>query len=149
MLLELNFTLVLFAISFLVFIYLVNLTLYKPVGEIVEKRKNLIEGEYLEAKNSSEAASKLLENYKTQMKSARHTAQGLIEDGINEAKKKKEEKINALLAELNKEKDKSIKLIREEQNEAMKQMESKIKALTELITNKVLGSGEKTLVRAH
>ena len=147
MLLELNFTLVLFAISFLVFIYLVNLTLYKPVGEIVEKRKNLIEGEYLEAKNS--AASKLLENYKTQMKSARHTAQGLIEDGINEAKKKKEEKINALLAELNKEKDKSIKLIREEQNEAMKQMESKIKALTELITNKVLGSGEKTLVRAH
>ena len=52
MLLEINFTLILFAASFLVFIYLLNMTLYKPVGEVIESRKQLMDGEYTKAKES-------------------------------------------------------------------------------------------------
>ena len=85
MLLEINFTLVLFAISFLVFIYLLNLTLYKPVGEIVEKRKKLIEDAYKDAKESTDEAQKKLEEYKNQMKSAKTDAQGIIQQIINAA----------------------------------------------------------------
>ena len=57
MLLEMNFTLVLFAVSFLIFIYLLNSALFKPVGKVIEERKNLIDGEYSKAKEFTQKAN--------------------------------------------------------------------------------------------
>lgn len=151
MLLEINFTLVLFAASFLVFIYLLNLTLYKPVGKIIEERKNLIDGEHTSAKALSEKANNLLESYKNQIKTARHDAQNIIQEIILQAQKKKEEKIFILNSELSKEKETAIKQINEEVKVTMKELEGKINTLTDLITQKILGTnaGEKTLVSSH
>lgn len=148
MLLEINFTLVLFAVSFLIFIYLLNLTLYKPVGGIIEKRKNLIDSEYKAAKELTENANNLLESYKNQIKTARHEAQNTIQGAINEAAKKKQEKISLLNVTLVKEKETAQKQIQEEQKVAMKQIESQIKTLTDLITKKVLGM-EGSLIGTH
>ena len=149
MLLELNFTLVLFAASFLVFIYLLNLTLFKPMGNIIKDRKNLIEDEHSKAKGLLENASSLIEAYTKKIKSARIESQHLIQEAINEGKKKRDEKVSTLMAELNKEKEASLKKINEEKEAAMKKMEGEIKQLTDLITNKVLGTKGKTLVESH
>ena len=146
MLLELNFTLILFAASFLIFIYLLNLTLYKPVGEIIEDRKKLINGDYSKSKELTVQASHLLENYSAKMKSARIDAQNIIQEAVFQAQVVKNEKVSILLASLAKEKEIAIKQIEEEQKAVMKQLESQIKALTDLITSKVLGEEEKTLV---
>lgn len=149
MLLEINFTLVLFAFSFLIFIYLLNLTLYKPVGKVIEKRKGLIDGEYAKSKEYTEDANNMLDGYKNQMKSARHEAQTIIQEGINQAQKIKDEKISQLASSLTKEKEDALKQIKEEKNKAMKSLEGEIKTLTNLITSKVLGMEEKTLVSSH
>lgn len=149
MLLELNFTLILFAVSFLVFIYLLNLTLYKPVGEIIEERKNLISGEYLKAKELSEEANKLLENYKHEIKSARLSAQNIIQEAIIQAQAARDKKITELVSVLIKEKETALIQIKEEETAAKKQLESKIKMLIDLITNKILGTEGKTLVGSH
>jgi len=148
MLLEINFTLVLFAISFLIFIYLLNLALYKPVGEIIEKRKSIIDVDYLKAKDLTQEANNLLENYKTRIKEAKKGAQELIQNEINEAQRKKETEINHLLISLNQEKEKAIILIKEEQNAVINQLEKEITTLSELITDTILG-GNKTLVSSH
>ncbi len=148
MLLELNFTLVLFAASFLVFIYLLNLTLFKPVGKVIEKRRNLVESEHSKAKESLENVTSLIESYKQKIKSARIESQSLLQEAVNEGKKKRDEKVSVLMAELNKEKETSLKKINEEKETAMKKMEGEIKQLTDLITNKVIGSEGKTLVRS-
>ena len=149
MLLELNFTLIFFAASFLVFIYLLNLTLFKPVGKIVEERKKFIEGEHQKAKDFSKEASDLIDSHKQRIKSARIEAQGIIHEVTNEGKKRKDGKVSALLTELNKEKEASLKKINEEKEVAMKKMEGEIKLLTDLITNKVIGTEGKTLVGSH
>ncbi|MBI3591706.1 MAG: hypothetical protein HY094_10065 [Candidatus Melainabacteria bacterium] len=149
MLLEINFTLILFALSFLVFIYLLNQTLYKPVGNIIEKRKDAIDGDFSKAKSLSEAANELLENYKSEIKSARIEAHDIIQEAIAQAQKTKEEKVAVLTASLVKEKEAAIKQIKEEEKAALKQLEGQIKILTDLITSKILGSGEKTLVGSH
>ncbi len=146
MLLELNFTLILFAASFLVFIYFLNLTLFKPVGKVIEKRKELIEGEHLQAKDLRDEANKLLDNYTKQIKLARQESQGLIQESINQTQKIKQEKINVITTELSKEKEEALKQIKKEQEIALKQLEAQINLLKDLITNKVLGTGEKTLV---
>ena len=149
MLLEINFTLVLFAASFLVFIYLLNLTLYKPVGDVIEKRKSLIDREYAKGKELTQKANEMLENYKEKIKSSRHESQLIIQEATKQAQKVKEEKVNQLLSTLNKEKEESFKKIDEEKKIVMQKLEKEIKTLTELITNKILGTGEKTLVSSH
>ena len=148
MLLEINFTLVLFAISFLVFIYLLNLTLYKPVGEVVELRKKLIDGEYTKAKELTHKANESLESYKNKIKTARHESHTIIQEAIKKAQKVKEEKVSRLLVSLNKEKEDSFKKIEEEKKIVMQKLEKEIKTLTDLIINKILGV-EKTLVSSH
>ena len=149
MLLEINFTLILFAATFLVFIYLLNLTLYKPVGEIIESRKRLIDGEYAHAKELTQRANEILENYKIKIKSARHEAHTVIQNITNQAQKSKEEKISQLLVTLNKKKEESFREIQEEKKIVMQKLEKEIKVLTDLITNIILGTGEKTLVSSH
>ena len=148
MLLEINFTLIFFAVSFLIFIYLLNLTLYKPVGEVIEKRKGLIDGEYTKAKELTDTANKILDNYKKQIKSARFEAQNIIQETIKEEQKKKEEKITLLMTDLNKEKEKALKQIKEEQINILNQLQKELTALAELITAKILG-GQKSLVGTH
>ena len=148
MLLEINFTLVLFAASFLVFIYLLNLTLYKPVGDVIEKRKGLIDREYAKSKELTQRANEMLETYKNKIKSARHEAHLIIQEVTKQAQKTKEEKISELLVSLNKEKEDSFKKIEEEKKAVMQKLEKEIKILTDLIINKILGAG-KTLVSSH
>ena len=149
MLLEINFTLVLFAASFLVFIYLLNLTLYKPVGDLIESRKKLIDGEYAHAKELTHGANEMLENYKNKIKSTRHESHVIIQDATKQAQKLKEEKISQLLVTLNKEKEESFRKIEKEKKVVMQKLEKEIKMLTDLITNKILGTGEKTLVSSY
>ena len=148
MLLELNFTLILFAFSFLVFIYLLNMTLFKPVGKVIEDRKNLIENNYTKAKELTEKVTGILENYKDTIKTVKHEAQVFIQEAINGAKKKKEEKILILLTALNKQKEEALIKLKEEKDLSMKELEGKIKILTNLITSKVLGT-ENSLVGTH
>ena len=149
MLLEINFTLVLFAISFLIFIYLLNLTLYKPVGEVIEERKNLIDGECQKAKDLTTRANEMLENYKNQIKSVKQLAQNIIQKVVNEAQETKNKKISLVISELNKEKEEALKQLQEEEKNAIKKLEGEIKMLTDLITSKILGTGDKTLVGSH
>lgn len=149
MLLEINFTLVLFAASFLVFIYLLNMTLYKPVGDVIEKRKSLIDGEYAKGKELTQKANEMLENYKEKIKLARHDAHLIIQEATKQAQKLKEEKVSQLLVTLNQEKAESFRKIEEEKRLVMQKLEGEIKTLTDLITNKILGSGGKTLVGSH
>src|SRR3990167_4317925 len=149
MLLEMNFTLVLFAISFLVFIYLLNMTLFKPVGKVIEERKNLIDGDYSKAKEFAQKANEMLESYKKEIKSARLSAQNILQEAISQAQKQKQEKILVLMESLTKEKESALKQLMEEKKETMKKLEEKINILTELITNKIIGRGEKTLIGSH
>ena len=149
MLLEMNFTLVLFAISFLIFIYLLNNALFKPVGKVIEERKNLIDGEYSKAKESTRKANEMLESYKREIKSARLNAQNIIQEAIFQAQKQKQEKVSVLLESLTKEKETMFKQLMEEKKETMKKLEEKLNILTELITSKIIGKGVKTLIGSH
>lgn len=139
MLLEVNLTMILFAISFLVFIYLLNFTLYKPVGKIVEDRKNLIEGSYEKSKEYASDASKIFETYEKKIKEARQEAKKIIEDIIYVAKAEKAERVSSLVKTLVKEKEQAVVEIQKELQIKKEALQSKIHELKDLITEKILG----------
>lgn len=148
MLLEINFTLILFALSFLVFTYLLNLTLYKPVGEVIEKRKNIVEGDLNKAKELTNEANQSLEDYTNKIKKARFEAQNIVQEIVKQSEKNRNEKISALVSTLTKEKEDALKKIKEEEKSTMNKLEGEIKVLTDLIINQVLGK-EKDLVSSR
>lgn len=148
MLLEINFTLVLFALSFLIFIYLLNLTLYKPVGKVIEKRKSIVEGDLNKAKECADEANQSLEDYTNKIKKARFEAQNIIQEIVKQSEKTRSEKISALVSTLTKEKEDALNKIKEEEKSTMNKLEGEIKVLTDLIINQVLGK-EKDLVSSR
>lgn len=149
MLLEVNLTMIIFAVSFLIFIFLLNLTLFKPVGNIVEKRGLQIEGSYSKAKELTDEANKILQNHEIKIKEARLNAKKIVEDIGNEAKNKKLGKITTVIESLTNEKETAIAKIREEQTVKEKELKSKISELKDLITTKILGTEENSLVGTH
>lgn len=146
MLLEINFTLVIFAISFLIFIYLLNLTLYKPAGKIIEARKNQVEEDYLRVRELTDEANKILESYKSKINLARQDAHTTIQNTIDNAIKTKEGKILKLVSDLNKEKEIALKQLLAEKEKAIVELQEKLELLTGLIISKILDIKEKTLV---
>ena len=57
---EINATILISAISFLVFIFIMNKILYQPVLDIMEKRKNYIEANKTDAQNHKQKAEGLI-----------------------------------------------------------------------------------------
>ncbi len=145
MLLELNFTLIVFAISFLIFVNLLNLTLFKPVGEVIDKRKGLVDNDLNKASSLALEAQENIQSYQSQIKQARIDSQNIVHEGVKQAEKFKQEKISALISTLVKDKEDAIKKLREEEKNVMAKLDTEIKSLTELITSQILGK-EKDFV---
>ena len=141
-----DWTMVFFALSFLIFIFLLNLTLFKPVGKIIEKRKSLIDTEYAKAKESNKLGNEMLEDHKEKIKEAHHEASIITNQAVRDSERIKSEKIHALSINLQKEKEQALKKIKEEEKIAQKELEGKIKTLVDLIMTKIIRQ-EKDLVR--
>ena len=61
---EFNATFIAALVSFIVFIIIMNWILYKPISDIVEKRKKFIDENNNEAKNNSEKSKVILQDTK-------------------------------------------------------------------------------------
>ena len=52
--LEFNATFIVAMLSFIVFITIMNAIFYKPILSVIEKRKDFIDSNYIDAKNSKD-----------------------------------------------------------------------------------------------
>lgn len=82
---DINGTLPIFIVSFLVFLYLFNEIVLKPVGQVLEKRAGLIQGHLDRAKLAQLEADQLLSKYESDVRAIRSEAQTLIQKAVDEA----------------------------------------------------------------
>jgi len=71
---DFNATFIVAFFSFIIFIFVMNSVLYKPINDIVQKRKNLIDENYGIAKNNSAKANAILEQKEQELKKAKNIA---------------------------------------------------------------------------
>ena len=88
---EFNATFIIAFISFIVFTVIMNIILYKPINDIVQKRKDFIDANYNEAKSNADKTRTILDERKNKLASARQNAKERSEEKINSAKNKKDE----------------------------------------------------------
>ena len=136
---EFNATFLVSAISFLVFVFLMNRIFYAPLSDIIEKREKLVDDTLNDAKSSREQASGILTERENKLTKAREDSKKIVsssvekansnsKDMIQQAKNDASDEINAKKADL------------QAQNSDVKsRLENTVNELAGVITTKILG----------
>lgn len=135
---EVNGTLVIFVLSFLVFIYLLNEIMLKPVGKTLEMRAYKIQSDLESAKASRHQAEQVLDKYEQDLKHIRSEAQGLINTAIEESNQTRQGDLAKVAAEGKSLLDKSKAALSAERASLIDSLVAQERELIETITRKVL-----------
>lgn len=139
MLFELNGTFVVFVVSFLIFMWLLNEVMLKPVGRVIEERAALIEGDLATSKQSRADADKLVTQYEDHLRKIRSEAQSVIAKATEQANLKRNEELNKVSAAGRTKLDAAKSSIEAERASLIDALVGEEKELVETITRKVLG----------
>lgn len=140
---EFNGTFIVAFISFIIFTFIMNIILYKPINDIVQKRKKYIDDNYNEAKDNAQKTKTILEDRKDKLSKARFEAKEKVDTQVNAAKNKKDE-ITKIAKHQAKESIEAQRLqTLNESNEAKVALKGEIKNLAQMISDKFLNAEEK------
>jgi len=87
--LELNGTLIVLLVSFLLFMWALNLVFVKPVAAVLAARASNIEGDLNAARDMRKQAEEKTDSYQKGLGSVREQAQAIINTAIGEAQEKR------------------------------------------------------------
>ena len=96
---ELNATLIIFLLSFILFIVALNNVLLKPVSEVIERRAAKIRGDIEHSRNSRKQSEEILAQYQEQLHLRRLEGQKTINEAVAEAQKERNRQILAVQEE--------------------------------------------------
>lgn len=89
-----NATILISAISFVIFVFIMNMIFYKPLEKIVNERKNLLDDNADMTKKNNNIAQKLLSDREKMLQDANSKCKDIIEDETKKAKEEKNTKIS-------------------------------------------------------
>ncbi len=140
---EFNATFIVAFISFIIFTFIMNIILYKPINDIVSKRKNYIDTNYDKAKDNSKKTKAILEDRKNQLAKARLGAKEDVDKKIGLIKNQREE----ITLKAQKEAKELVEQNRlqsiNSSNEAKETLKVEIKNLAQMISDRFLNPEEK------
>lgn len=136
---EFNATFLVSAISFLVFVYLMNKIFYAPLESIITEREKLVDDTLNDAKKSRAAAAELLQDRELKLNQAFEESRKLINGSVEAANIDSKEKTSQAKADsINSINTQKIDL--DKQKEFVNsQLDSAVDELANLITSKILG----------
>ncbi len=134
---EFNATFLVSAISFLVFVFLMNKIFYAPLTNVIIEREKLVDDTLNEAKNSKDEALNILKEREDKLNKAYNDSKKLISDSVENANLKSKEMTQKAksdsVAEINKQKE-SLK----QENDSL-DLNATVNDLAQTITAKILG----------
>ncbi len=151
---DINWTIFLHVLNFLVLMFFLIKYLYKPVYEIIDKRKKKIKNDLNEAKNSKKEAKELKKEYEAKIKNARSEAQQIVEEAENRGKNKARDIISRAEKEAEKIKEKKQEEIKRAKKEALEELKKEVAtislmAASNLIQEKLDEKKHKQLIKKY
>lgn len=137
---DLDATLPLMAVQFLILTVVLDAIFYKPVGKAIDGRDGYIRSNRAEAEERLAKAEKLAEQYERDLADTRRQAQAVIAEAQAEAQKQAAETIAAAQAEAKAKQEETQKALDQERQAAMSSLEQQVDSLSQQILDKVLGS---------
>jgi F-type H+-transporting ATPase subunit b len=137
---DLDATLPLMAIQFLVLALVLNATLYKPLGKAIDDRNEYIRKNQLDAQERLSKTEKLAAQYEQDLASARRQGQAIIATAQAEAQQIAAQKIAAAQQEAQAQREQAAGEIEQQKQQALVSLEQQVDALSRQILEKLLGS---------
>ncbi len=136
---EFNATFLVSAISFIVFVFLMNMIFYAPLEKIMTEREKLVKDTLDDAQMAKQDAEKLLFDRDMKLSQADDASKKIINDSVKKANENSKEQLDKVKAssieEIN---SRKIKL-NEENDDVKSKLAETEKELAKVISQKVLG----------
>lgn len=137
---DLDATLPLMAIQFLVLALILNATLYKPLGNAIDGRNEYIRTNNLQAQERLSKAQALAQQYEQELAQSRRQAQAIVAQAQAEAQKIAAQNIAAAQQEAQVQREKAASEIEQQKQQALASLETQVDALSRQILEKLLGA---------
>jgi len=137
---DLDATLPLMAVQFLILALLLNATFYKPLTKAIDDRDEYIRINQLESRERLSKAEQMAKQYEQELAAARRQSQTIIAQAQTEAQKIAAEKIAAAQKEAQEQREQAAQDIEQQKQEALRSLEQQVDALSRQILEKLLGS---------
>ncbi|MGD1896097.1 MAG: F0F1 ATP synthase subunit B' [Phormidesmis sp.] len=137
---DLNATLPLMAIQFLILMAVLNAILYKPLGNAIDERDAYVRNAKAGAAERLAKAEKMAEEYEQSLADTRREARSVIENAQAEAQQIAAEKQAAAQQEAAAQREAVQKELDEQKASALGQLEQQVDSLSDQILGKLLGS---------
>ena len=138
MFLQLNWGILWPIINIIVFYLLLRKFLFGPVSEIMEKRKEMISKDLMDAKAAKDEAAEMKSEYEESLKAAKDEAGKIVSDARERAKNEYHEKVRRADEENVQMKENAQKDIEAEKQKAMAGLQSEIAGIALMAAAKVV-----------
>lgn len=135
---EFNATFLVSAISFIIFVFIMNFIFYSPLEKIITKREKLVDDTLNEANMNNEKAQCLLNEHDDKLANANIESKKLINDIVTDSELKARENTlqakNEATKQINEQKEK----LQLEKAQAQTELDNQVKMLADIIVEKVV-----------
>ena len=139
--LELNGTLIVLLVSFLLFMWALNLVFVKPVAAVLAARASNIEGDLNAARDMRKQAEEKTDSYQKGLGSVREQAQAIINTAIGEAQEKRNKEMEKVMEEGRQKLEAASRTLAEEKTKLMDGLVEEEVKLVNMMLEKLLGPG--------
>ncbi len=140
---EFNGTFIVAFVSFVIFTFVMNLILYKPINDIVLKRKKLVDANYEEAEKNTVKKEEILHERDEKLLKATDEAKKIVADRTLEVNNQKDEITSNAGKEAQKNIDAYNLYYKNATSEAKEFLKTEVISLAQAISNKFLGESEQ------
>ncbi|MEM8830800.1 MAG: F0F1 ATP synthase subunit B' [Cyanobacteria bacterium P01_G01_bin.19] len=137
---DINGTLPLMAVQFLILMVILDKLLYKPLGKAIDERTDYVRSSMKDARELKEKTESLAAQYENELRDVRRESQAIIAAAKAEAEKTSNAKIQEAQQQVAAEKQKAADEIEAQKAEAMQSLEQQVEALSNQILEKLLGA---------
>ena len=136
---EFNATFLVSAISFILFVFIMNAILYKPVIKIMEEREAFLKANSDEAENARTATDKIAEKKQTELAAARAEATATVSNGAEKFKAENKAETDEFekAQKIRIEEEKSV--LKNEAKNSKEELNKGSAEISKIIVDKVLG----------
>jgi len=136
---EINLTIVIQILQFLIVVFLLNRLLFRPITEVIDEREGKISSWEENTRKLKETASLRLENYEKQLREARVQAREKQERLNQELKQQEEENLRVVSEEAAQIVASTQQALAEETERLRLELPHQVTELSQILVEKVLG----------
>jgi len=136
---DLNATLPLMALQFLLLVAVLNVFFYKPLGKAIDDRDNYIRSNQADARERLAKADALAKQYESELADARKKSQAVINAAKDEASKLAAQEVAKAQQEAQAQREQVQRELDQQKQAALQTLEHQVEGLSDQILAKLLG----------